>query len=242
MTTDPPDDPIPDLSGEWMLDLEVSGVWGPESGVGNPELPVPAASSTPDSELQTPDSRPQTPDPRPPAPDVPPSPEQIIEAMLFVGGPPLTAAAACAAVRGLTRDAFHAALDSLARRYRLQRRPFAVQPRDAGFVLAVTPAFRGLRERLFGGPREARLSQPALDVLSVVAYRQPVGKAEVDAMRGTDSGSLLRQLVRLGLVAVQHRAEAESREVRYGTTPRFLRLFGLALLDELPRLGDSSQV
>ena len=108
-------------------------------------------------------------------------------------------------------------------------------------MLVVRPAYRNLRERLFGGPRETRLSQPALDVLSVVAYRQPVGKAEVDAIRGTDSGATLRQLVRLGLVAVQHRADATGREVRYGTTPRFLDVFGLASLDELPRLGDPSK-
>jgi segregation and condensation protein B len=162
--------------------------------------------------------------------------------MLFVGGPPLTAAAACAAVRGLTPDQFQAAVEALARRYRTQRRPYAVAARDGGFVLAALPPYRGLREKLFGGPREARLSQPALDVLSVVAYRQPVGKAEVDAVRGTDSGAVLRQLVRLGLVTVQHRAEAGTREVRYGTTPRFLTVFGLGSLDELPRLGDVEKV
>ena len=128
------------------------------------------------------------------------------------------------------------------RQYRRQRRPYSIHAREDGFVLTIQPSFRGLRERLFGGPREARLSQPALDVLSVVAYRQPVEKAEVDAIRGTDSGATLRQLVRLGLVAVQHRAEAESRAVRYGTTPRFLQLFNLGSLDELPRLGDTAQV
>jgi chromosome segregation and condensation protein ScpB len=64
----------------------------------------------------------------------------------------------------------------------------------------------------------------------------------VDAIRGTDSGSVLRQLVRLGLAAVQHRADSAGREVRYGTTPRFLQVFGLASLDELPRLGDPAQV
>ena len=234
MTTDPPDEPPPNLSGEWMLDAEPVPEFPADPGADAPRAPDPAPaaqSSTAHCPLPTAHS-----------PDVPPTPEQIVEAMLFVGGPPLTAEAACAAVRGLTRDRFHAALDALARLYRRQRRPVAIEPRDAGFVLAVTPSFRGLRERIFGGPREARLSQPALDVLSVVAYRQPVGKAEVDAMRGTDSGALLRQLVRLGLVAVQHRAEAGHREVRYGTTPRFLRLFSLASLDELPRLGESSQV
>jgi len=171
---------------------------------------------------------------------VPPSPEQLIEAMLFVGGHPLTAAVACSAVRGLTPERFLVAIDALGRQYRRQRRPYSIQARDTGFVLSVLPSFRGLRDRLFGGPREARLSQPALDVLSVVAYRQPVEKAEVDAMRGTDSGAILRQLVRLGLVAIQHRAEAESRAVRYGTTPRFLQLFNLNSLDELPRLGDTA--
>ena len=63
----------------------------------------------------------------------------------------------------------------------------------------------------------------------------------MDAIRGTDSGAVLRQLVRLGLIAVQHRAEAAVREVRYGTTPRFLQVFGLASLDELPRLGEPEQ-
>jgi segregation and condensation protein B len=237
MTTDPPDDPIPNLSGEWMLDAEP--VFEPEQGPDGPRSPSPEPPAPITDAGAAPHHSPLT---TVHSPDVPPTPEQIIEAMLFVGGPPLTAEAACAAIRGLTPERFHAALDVLSRRYRLQRRPVGIVPRDSGFVLAVLPAFRGLRERVFGGPREARLSQPALDVLSVVAYRQPVGKAEVDAMRGTDSGALLRQLVRLGLVAVQHRAEAKLREVRYGTTPRFLRLFGLASLDELPRLGESTQV
>jgi segregation and condensation protein B len=188
-------------------------------------------------------------DPNPPEfrranqePDAPPTPEQLIEAMLFVGGHPLTPAVACAAIRGLTAERFLVAIDSLTRRYRRQRRPYAIQAREEGFVLAVLPSFRALRERLFGGPREARLSQPALDTLSVVAYRQPVEKAEVDAIRGVDSGALLRQLVRLSLVAVQHRGESGSRAVRYGTTPRFLQLFNLASLEELPRLGDTAQV
>jgi len=228
----PDDDPFPTLAGEWQLDAEPLLEPEPE-----PEIGIP----TPASRLPIPDSRSPIPD-LPPPDETPPSPEQIIEAMLFVGGHPLTAEAVCTAVRGLTRESFIAAIDSLTKRYRQQRRPYAILPRDDGFVLAITPTYRALRERLFGGPREARLSQPALDVLSVVAYRQPIGKAEVDTIRGTDSGSILRQLVRLGLVAVQHRAEAGTREVRYGTTPRFLTVFSLGSLDELPRLGDTAQV
>lgn len=227
----PDDEPTPNLSGDWQLDAE-------------PELePIVEPDEQGESALQEIPAR-MADAPRLPelVPEVPPSPEQLIEAMLFVGGPPLAAETVCAAIRGLTVERFHAAIDTLTRYYRQQRRPYSIQPRDDGFVLAVLTAHRGLRERLFGGPREARLSQPALDVLSVVAYRQPVGKAEVDAARGTDSGATLRQLIRLGLIAVQHRAEAGLREVRYGTTLRFLRVFGLGSLDELPRLGDAAQV
>jgi segregation and condensation protein B len=218
------------LGSEWQVDVESSeesGARSEETEEARPD-PGPPPVLTPHSSLLT--------------SDPPPSPEQLVEAMLFVGGHPLTAETACAAVRGLTPERFQQAVDALNRRYRDQQRPYTVEPRGDGFVMAVRPAYRNLRERLFGGPRETRLSQPALDVLSVVAYRQPVGKAEVDAVRGTDSGPTLRQLVRLGLVAVQHRADATGREVRYGTTPRFLSVFGLASLDELPRLGDPAQV
>lgn len=158
--------------------------------------------------------------------------------MLFVGGPPLTAAKACSAVRGLTPDRFRELADELARKYRSQNRPYAVQPRDDGYVLALKPQFRGVWERLLGGPREARLGAPAVEVLSLIAYRQPLAKADVDALRGADSGSVLRQLVRLGLIAVAARGTADDPAVRYATTPRFLSLFGLGSLDDLPRLGD----
>ncbi len=254
---DPPDDPPTEpadplalgqaaalrlSAGEWQLDademppLEEAQVEAPANetpALETPALETPAIKNT--GGLRPPLGKSED------SADVPPSPEQLIEAMLFVGGHPLTAAVACSAVRGLTADRFQAAVDALNRRYRDQRRPYAVETRADGFSLAVRPAYRNLRERIFGGPRETRLSQPALDVLSVVAYRQPVGKAEVDAIRGTDSGATLRQLVRLGLVAVQHRAEAAVREVRYGTSPRFLQVFGLASLDELPRLGEPQQ-
>ncbi|HJZ53704.1 MAG TPA: SMC-Scp complex subunit ScpB [Gemmataceae bacterium] len=212
-------------SGDWQLDAEQPPEAEPRPASSDESGPPSAKHETRNTKY----------DPSPP------SPEQLVEAMLFVGGHALTAETACSAVRGLTPDRFHAAIDTLNKRYRAQRRAYAIHPRDGGFVLAVHPGFRALRERLFGGPREARLGQAALDVLAVIAYRQPVGKAEIDAARGTDSGGVLRQLVRLGLVAVRHRAESGGREVRYGTTPRFLRVFGLNSLDELPRLGETQQ-
>jgi segregation and condensation protein B len=192
--------------------------------------------------VEAPDVQPEVNVPRSPkakSSEPPPPVERLVEAMLFVGGPPLTAEHARAAVRGLTPEQFREAVDLLNRSYRAQGRPYVVRQSGDGFTLAVKPAYRAVREKLFGGPREARLSQPALDVLALVAYRQPVAKAEVDAVRGLDSGAILRQLVRLGLAAVVRRGDAGRRDVAYGTTPRFLDLFGLTSPDDLPRLGDT---
>jgi segregation and condensation protein B len=164
----------------------------------------------------------------------PPPLVRIVEALLFVGGPPLTAERACEAVRGLTPAAFAQAVDALNRDYRRQGRPYRAQVRDRGYELALQPRYRGVLDRLYGSAREARLSPAALDVLALVAYRQPVGRAEVESLRGCDSAGPLRQLVRLGLVALQ-RGAADQREVLYGTTPRFLTMFQLRSLDDLPR-------
>jgi len=168
----------------------------------------------------------------------PPSPLRIIEAMLFVGGPALTPELAVTAIRGLTADSFAETIEELNRAYRRQGRPYAIEKHESGWHLAIRAAYRPLAEKIFGGVKEARLTQPAIDVLATVAYRQPVTKQEVDNVRGHESGALLRQLVRRGLIAVTRRAEAAGREVHYGTTARFLELFALKNLEELPQTED----
>jgi segregation and condensation protein B len=144
---------------------------------------------------------------------------------------------ACEAVRGLTPEQISQAIATLNHDYHTQGRPYRVQTREEGYELILKPGFRQVRERLQGSQREARLSAPVLDVLAAVAYRQPVTRAEVDSLRGADSMAQLRQLVRLGLIAVQRAAPGE-KDLAYGTTARFLRLFGLQSLDDLPRTED----
>jgi segregation and condensation protein B len=167
----------------------------------------------------------------------PPPLHRIIEAMLFVGGPPLTSVRAADAVRGLTAEQLREAIDLLNRDYRRQGRPYRIQARQQGFELVLLPRYRGVLDTLHGAVREARLSPAAIDVLALVAYRQPVTRQEVETLRGADSTAPLRQLVRLGLVALQ-RGDADRREVSYGTTPRFLKLFNLGSLDDLPRTAE----
>ena len=82
--------------------------------------------------------------------------------------------------------------------------------------------------------REIRLSPPALETLAVVAYRQPVLRAEVEAIRGVACGEILRQLMDRDLLRIVGRSEELGRPLRYGTTKRFLEVFGLSNLDQLP--------
>jgi segregation and condensation protein B len=172
-----------------------------------------------------------------PVPDEPSPPplERIIEALLFVGGPPLTVIRATEVVRGLDAEQLGQIVAALNRDYRLQGRPYHIQRRDQGYEMVLRPRYRRVREKMSGGPRWGRLSSAALDALALVAYHQPVTRQEVDSLRGGDSQALLRQLVRLGLVAVQR---TEGKEPVYGTTPRFLQLFDLRSLEDLPRTAD----
>jgi segregation and condensation protein B len=138
-------------------------------------------------------------------------------------------------VRGLSAEQFTQALDTLNQEYRQQGCPYVIQQQGQGMVLTLKPRFRGVVEKLYGTAREARLSTVAVDVLALVAYRQPIAKQDIDSLRGAESGALLRQLVRRGLIAVVQRADADRREVAYGTTARFLEMFGLSNLEDLPR-------
>ena len=88
--------------------------------------------------------------------------------------------------------------------------------------------------------RPRRLSPAALETLAIIAYRQPVGRVEVDEIRGVDSGAVVDKLVERGLVEIVTRGEGLGRPLLYGTTPQFLEILGLKDLEELPRLEELS--
>src|ERR1700677_371881 len=172
------------------------------------------------------------------AEETPPDPLRIIEALLFVAGQPLRAERVCEIIRGLTHAQFIEAVDKLNHDYRRQNRPYAILAQEHGYLLTLRPRFHEIVEKVHGSPREARLSTVVIDVLSLVAYRQPTTKAEIDSLRGAESGSILRQLVRRGLIQIVSADAGTKRDVTYVTSPRFLETFGLSSLEDLPRTQD----
>jgi len=165
------------------------------------------------------------------------NPRSIVEAMLFVGHPknePLTSQR----IAGLMRGVRPAEIDELVRelnsQYQQRGCPYSIRSEGAGYRLVVDDEHAGLRQRLAGRTREARLSQAAIEVLALVAYNGAISSEQISAIRGRSSGGILTQLVRRQLLRIQ-RSPENRREANYSTTERFLQLFGLESLADLPR-------
>jgi segregation and condensation protein B len=163
-----------------------------------------------------------------------PDPVRLLEAFLFVAGEP-TPCERLRAVLRVDEAGLTAALAALERALagrgvRLQRHADTVQLVTAPDLAREVEAFLGL-------PTVQRLSHAALEALSVIAYRQPATRAQIEAVRGVDSGAVLSTLLARGLIEEVGRLPGPGHPLQYGTTPEFLRLFGLGDLAELPALA-----
>lgn len=168
-----------------------------------------------------------------------PAPWQVVpavEALLFAAEAPLTEARLDELLGRPGAEAIRGALGALSVRYGEGSGIRLVQVAK-GWQLRTDPQLSRWVAALRGG-RPVRLSRAALETLSIVAYRQPVTKAEIDELRGVDCGGVLRMLVDRGLVAVTGRLDEPGRPLVYGSTGQFLSMFGLRDLSDLPTLRD----
>ena len=166
------------------------------------------------------------------------SPRQVVEALLFVGGEPLTGKRLVDLLRGgCTHEQVDELIEQLNRQYQQEGRPYEIRLGPGGYRLELAPEFEPVRSRVYGlGPRDVKLSQDALEILALVAYQQPVHKDTVEATGKPNAGALLRQLLRRELIALER--SGEDAGVRYTTTSRFLELFGLKEIADLPQPDD----
>lgn len=163
------------------------------------------------------------------------SPEQIVEATLFASQSPLTPEELARADEELTAERAREALGVLRRRYDEQERAFQLYQLGDGFQILTRPEYAPYLERFDSVPRSPTLSDAALETLAIVAYRQPLGRVEIEEIRGVDSSSVLRTLQDWELIEVVGRGEGLGRPLLYGTTDRFLDHFGFQDLSDLPR-------
>jgi segregation and condensation protein B len=176
----------------------------------------------------------------------------VIEALLFSAQKPLPAGEIAEVLRrpggedelapnefAKTREPeIAAALEQLKALCIEQNRGFQLIEKAEGWQFASDPKYARWVRELFPGPKPARLSSPALETLAIIAYRQPITRADVEAVRGVTIDGVLQTLMERGLVKISGRAEIPGRPLLYETTHFFLDHFGLRSLDELPNVEE----
>jgi segregation and condensation protein B len=146
-----------------------------------------------------------------------------------------------AAIAGRRREAIRLvreACDTLNQQYAATNRAFRIESVSGGRQMLTIAAFGQIVTRLKGQRAQTRLSQAALETLAIIAYRQPILRAQLEAIRGVACGEVLKSLMERRLVKIVGRAEEVGRPMLYGTTPEFLRVFGIANLSDLPQAKD----
>ncbi len=163
---------------------------------------------------------------------------QIVEGVLFASDAPLKAEEIARADGSLDEDRVEEAIRELRTLYDESERSFQVVELGEGYQILTRPELAPYLERFDTVPRPSRLSGPGLETLAIIAYRQPIGRIEIEYIRGVGAAGVIRTLQDRDLVEVVGRGEGLGRPLLYGTTRRFLEHFGFASLDELPRPED----
>jgi len=167
--------------------------------------------------------------------------KSIIESLLFAGSEPLRPAEIREVIDDtgqLTEGRIRALIDEIREEYRSGCRSFTITEVAGGYRLQTLPEYAGWISKLCAAPARRRLSAPALETLAIVAYRQPITKAEIEAIRGVNIDGVLENLADRELIETRGRKQAIGKPHLYVTTRKFLEHFGLRDLKDLPQIEE----
>ena len=165
-----------------------------------------------------------------------------LEALLFATDSPLTVSRIKKILPGVETKEIREAVEELEKEYSEQEHAFGVVEFGGGWQIATRPEFSPTVEKMLKGRRFTRLSKAGLEVLAIVAYRQPITRLEVDQIRGVNSSGSISTLTERNLITVVGRSATVGNPLLYGTTREFLNHLGLKGLGQLPDLPDLEQV
>ena len=160
---------------------------------------------------------------------------QIVEAVLFASDAPLSPDEIARADEQLDEDRVEEALQALQAEYDDAQRAFQLVEVAGGYQILTRPEYAPYLERFDNVPRPSRLSGPSIETLAIIAYRQPIGRLEIEYVRGVGASGVIRTLQERRLIDVVGRAKGLGRPLLYGTTTHFLEHFGFKSLEGLPR-------
>ncbi|MGD8901436.1 MAG: SMC-Scp complex subunit ScpB [Desulfobacterales bacterium] len=159
--------------------------------------------------------------------------KNIVESLLFVADEPLTIERLKQIISGAETKALREALEELTADYETRQGGFYLNPVAGGYQIRTRPEYMEWIKRLLQ-PKPQRLSKAALETLAIIAYKQPVIRSDIEQLRGVDCGGVLRVLLERKFIRVLGRKEIPGRPLIYATTKRFLEVFGLKNLRDLP--------
>lgn len=163
--------------------------------------------------------------------------KKIVEALLFASGEPISFNRLREMIEtkiSIKPKILRDAIDDLQGDYEDQKRAFRLEETELGFLLKTREEYGVYVEQLFRNKRAERLSQAAIEVVAIIAYKQPITKPQIDSIRGVDCSGILQNLLERELIEVAGKLDAPGRPTLYATTPHFLSHFGLRSLSELP--------
>jgi len=157
-----------------------------------------------------------------------------VEALLLSTHHPLTAGRLAELMELPGTKSVRSAIKSLNEQYEQSDRSFRIEQVAGGYQILTLPKFGEILKKLHQKEIDSRLTKSALETLAIIAYKQPILRADLEAIRGVACGETIRSLMEKHLVKIAGRAEVPGRPILYGTTKRFLELFGLNNLKDLP--------
>jgi segregation and condensation protein B len=160
---------------------------------------------------------------------------RVLEALLFSTHHPLTAGRLAELLELESTKPVRRAIRELNEQYITTDRSFRVEQVAGGYQLLTLPDFGDILKRLHQKEIDAKLTKAAMETLAIIAYKQPILRADIEAIRGVACGETIRSLMEKHLVKIAGRAEIPGRPILYGTTKRFLELFGLNSTKDLPQ-------
>ncbi|HPN66365.1 MAG TPA: SMC-Scp complex subunit ScpB [Candidatus Omnitrophota bacterium] len=167
--------------------------------------------------------------------------KKIIEALLFTSEKPITIEQMKEVLEEVEAKDIKAALAELQTEYETLGRSFKVYEVAGGYQMVTAPEFADYLKKFYRVKSKDKLTKPALETLAIVAYRQPITKADIEDIRGVNVDGVIKTLADRQLIKITGRKDAPGRPILYGTTKEFLDRFGLSSLNELPKLGEFTE-
>ncbi|MBN2512931.1 MAG: SMC-Scp complex subunit ScpB, partial [Sedimentisphaerales bacterium] len=162
--------------------------------------------------------------------------ESVVEAILFASDEPVSLQKLVEIAEAGSVKTIRKAVKALNKKYRLGRFSFRIEELAGGYQMMTLSCFNPWLSKLIKVRSDNKLSPAQLETLAIVAYKQPIIRADIEAIRGVATGEVIRNLMYKGLVKIVGRAEILGRPMQYGTTKKFLDIFGLANLKDLPKI------